>query len=106
LREADLEADWKEIRSWIERLAPLLSTPQAQLQERGKEIARALQDSHATAEERSRLTLENLAIRDALRPETAPAVALLRGLTAAQVAQLRRDENLLLSRENGTLPPA
>jgi hypothetical protein len=44
-------------------------------------------------------------MRDALRPETAPAVSLLQSLTPAQVAQLRKNGNLLLSGEDGSLPP-
>lgn len=105
LRDADLDAEWAELRAWTERLERLARTPRAQLQERAEEISRRIKDSSLAPEEHTRLGTEAADIRDALRPETASAVAVLQSLTPAQVAQLRKSGNLLLSGEDGSLSP-
>jgi hypothetical protein len=104
LREGELEAEWREVREWTARLERLATTPRAQLEDRAVEIGRRLESPDLIPDERSRLTTEAQAIRDALRPETPPALALLRALTPAQAAQVQRGDNLLLSVEAGTLP--
>jgi hypothetical protein len=104
-REGDLKAEWEEVQAWVERLARLGGTPRAELEVRTQEVAKRLGDTHLDAAERSRLTAEGAALADALRTDTATAVTLLRGLTPAQVAQLRQDDFMLLSRQDGSLPP-
>src|SRR5207249_3980014 len=42
LRDADLEAEWAELRAWTERLSGLVRTPPEQLQQRSQEISRVL----------------------------------------------------------------
>src|SRR5207245_3976046 len=76
-----------------------------QLQARSKEVAARLKDAGLAEDERSRLSTEATALRDFLRPETPPAVALLRSLTTAQVERLQNDGSLLLAAADGGLMP-
>jgi hypothetical protein len=105
LGQVELDEEWAELRAWAARLYRLAATPRARLEQQAKEIDRLLADSRVAPDEQARLTTEAEAIRDVLRPETVPAIAILRSLTPVQVERLRRDGNLLLSADDGSLSP-
>jgi hypothetical protein len=104
LREAELEAEWRELREWTARLERLTTVSRQQLEDQANEISRLLTGPELAPGEWTRLTTEAEAIKDALRPQTASALAVLRALTPIQAAQVQRGDNLLLSLADGTLP--
>jgi len=102
-RRAVLDDEWRRTREWVSRVGKLATSSPQQLEEREQGLVAQLREPGLAATERARIEEEQALSREARRPGTVVAVAVLASLSAAQVERLRTDGELLLGGDE--LPP-